>query len=100
MNNANGSKGDESSPDGKDKKAINFNTSNLSNYTQVDDGRTILGPLCDDGAPYSGIGQEEFLELQHEIHPEWNGQFEEIPDHEILCSYYTEQKITRVSARK
>lgn len=38
-----------------------------------------LGPLIADGAPYSGIGHEEFLDLQASIMPCFNGVFDPLP---------------------
>ena len=38
-----------------------------------------LGPLVDDGAPYSGMGLQEFRELQKVIMPTFNGVFDPLP---------------------
>lgn len=39
-----------------------------------------LGPLVDDGAPWSGLGMEEFLRLQSTIMLTWDGTLDELPD--------------------
>jgi len=39
-----------------------------------------IGPLLDDGAPYSGMGIQEFKMIQPMILPEWNGKFDALPD--------------------
>lgn len=39
-----------------------------------------LGPLVDDGAPYSGMGLQEFYELQRVIMPSFHGVFDPLPD--------------------
>ena len=38
-----------------------------------------LGPLIDDGAPYSGMGLEEFLELKDTIMPSFDGMLDPLP---------------------
>ena len=38
-----------------------------------------VGPLLDDGAPYSGIGLHEFTVLQPMLLPKWNGKCDAIP---------------------
>jgi len=38
-----------------------------------------IGPLLDDGAPYSGIGLDEFKLLQSIVYPSWNGKFDGLP---------------------
>ena len=37
------------------------------------------GPLLDDGAPYSGIGEHEFYILRSKLKTDFNGTFDEIP---------------------
>lgn len=39
-----------------------------------------VGPLLDDGAPYSGIGIEEFNMIQPVVIPGWKGVFDALPD--------------------
>ena len=38
-----------------------------------------IGPLVDDGAPYSGMGMHEFTLLKPVLLAEWNGQLDPIP---------------------
>ena len=38
------------------------------------------GPLVDNAAPYSGIGMKEFQLIQPIIAPDWNGEFDPLPD--------------------
>eukprot|EP00171_Calliarthron_tuberculosum_P002818 IDg2818t1 len=39
-----------------------------------------IGPLLDDGAPYSGIGLAEFTMLQEMILSNWSGEFDPLLD--------------------
>lgn len=39
-----------------------------------------VGPLLDDGAPYSGIRSAEFTVLQPVLLPSWNGQLQSLPE--------------------
>eukprot|EP00171_Calliarthron_tuberculosum_P022021 IDg22021t1 len=64
------------------KKAISFNMVNLSSKESqnVDEKRGCLGPLLDDGAPYSGIGINEFKLIQPFVLPNWSGKLDAIPE--------------------
>lgn len=42
--------------------------------------RNLIGPVLDDGAPYSGIGMDEFKIVKPIMLPEWDGKLEELPD--------------------
>ena len=68
------------------KKTLSFGMVQLKNSTseKLFESNTI-GPLLDDGAPYSGIGLEEFLVMQPLLLPKWNGKLDPVPDH--LSSY-------------
>lgn len=54
---------------------INKNQINVNNNSC-----SIVGPMLDDGAPYSAIGIEELRSLYLSILPNWNGSLESIPE--------------------
>ena len=60
------------------KKTIRFNMVQLVNDEKALD-ETVIGPLLDDGAPYSGMGLSEFKILQEILLPTWNGEFDPVP---------------------
>ncbi len=39
-----------------------------------------VGPLLDDGAPYSGIGLLDFKLIQPFMLPDWSGAYDPLPD--------------------
>ena len=39
-----------------------------------------IGPLLDDGAPYSGMGMREFRAIQPMVLPNWSGKLHKLPD--------------------
>ncbi len=57
---------------------MTFNMANLpSDGTFPAD---FIGPLLDDGAPYSGIGLDEFIMIQPLVLPAWSGTFDPLPE--------------------
>lgn len=53
------------------------------NKKQINDNKnscSIIGPMLDDGAPYSAIGIEELRSLHLSILPTWDGSLESIPE--------------------
>ena len=46
-----------------------------------------IGPLVDDGAPYSGLGVEAFHRIQPLVFPDWNGRFDALP-HSVASRPY------------
>jgi len=59
-------------------KKVSFNMVHLSNDSNLIGSP--IGPLLDDGAPYSGIGEEEFNMIQKYVCPEWTGGYGMLPD--------------------
>ena len=57
---------------------VSFHMANLKPFSasSVEDQ---LGPLVDDGAPYSSMGIYEFRELQRVTMPTFNGAFDPLP---------------------
>ena len=54
--------------------------STSATHIHTENGNTVqLGPLLDDGAPYSGMGLEEILLLKHTIMPTFNGNLDPLP---------------------
>ncbi len=39
-----------------------------------------IGPLLDDGAPYSGMRLDEFQLIKNYICSDWSGEFDDLPD--------------------
>jgi len=72
-----GSTGNQKSTPNSNGK-VSFNMVNLSQKSF--ELHNPIGPLLDDGAPYSGIGLEEFKLLQSIVYPSWNGKFDGLPD--------------------
>eukprot|EP00171_Calliarthron_tuberculosum_P001315 IDg1315t1 len=69
-----------SNASGSNKKSITFNMANISSNSCSDSiPADFVGPLLDDGAPYSGIGLSEFRLLQKVLIPDWKGKFDSIP---------------------
>ena len=66
------------------KKTISFNMANIFSSTSTTKNCTFvdpfLGPLVDDGAPYSAIGNIELRLLQDQFGYEIDAQFDSIPD--------------------
>jgi len=60
------------------RRTVTFNMATFPNMEVLLDGR--IGPLCDDGAPYCGIGLIEFNLIQPYVAPEFKGTFEELPE--------------------
>lgn len=60
------------------QKTVSFHTAQLSGHDEC--SMQCIGPLLDDGAPYSGMGIEEFKLIQPHVLPNWNGMFEPLPD--------------------
>lgn len=52
----------------------------LSGYSGSELSNTAPGPLLDDGAPYSGLGEVALCSLRSTIMTEWNGRVDPIPD--------------------
>ena len=46
----------------------------------IDTTSNITGPLVDDGAPYSGHGLQELLEIAEDIMIGWNGNLNPLPE--------------------
>lgn len=61
------------------KKSVTFNMVQLSNG-HPDIEFNSVGPLLDDGAPYSGIGMSELQLLSQLLLPLWNGTLDPVPD--------------------
>jgi len=59
-------------------RAVTFNMVNLIGSNC--DITEVAGPLLDDGAPYCGMGENEFKILQPLILPNWTGSFEDLPE--------------------
>lgn len=62
------------------KKAISFHMGNISCEESEDQFMHHYGPLLDDGAPYSGIGEIELKHIQTYVCPLWDGNLEPLPD--------------------
>lgn len=60
------------------KKSMTFNMVNISDSC-IALSNDFVGPLLDDGAPYSGLGVEEFKVLQELIMPNWDGSYDKLP---------------------
>ena len=61
------------------KKTVTFNLATVSDPLSVA-SCDFIGPLCDDGAPYSGLGQCELNILRSVLLPNWDGVLDPIPD--------------------
>lgn len=72
---------------GRPKNTVTFNmvqvNGSCSHETSFD--FNIIGPLLDDGAPYSGMGLREFTVLQPILLPNWKGTMHAVPD--VLQDY-------------
>ncbi|CAN8063104.1 unnamed protein product [Agarophyton chilense] len=60
------------------KNVLFFNMVTLGNESHP--YHNFIGPLLDDGAPYSGIGMKELHVIKHMVCPDWNGNLDPIPD--------------------
>lgn len=61
------------------KKDIRFIMAQVHDKRSTLNTSSLTGPLGDDGAPYSVIGEEEFKLLYTSLIPSWNGEFEPLP---------------------
>lgn len=57
-----------------------------------------IGPLLDDGAPYSRIGIEEFKMIKKYAHPSWNGELDELPEKVLHRPYWQYGNGTQASS--
>lgn len=71
------SKPTSSSKPASSSRSVSFNMVNLIGSTC--DISEVAGPLLDDGAPYSGMGSNEFKILQPIIFPKWTGKLDPLP---------------------
>ena len=62
------------------KPTVTFNMAQLTDHPKNFIDGDFIGPLVDDGAPYSGIGEAEFKVLQPLILPKWSGSYAELPE--------------------
>lgn len=62
----------------KTQNGLSFNMATLSGIESALNGR--VGPLCDDGAPYCGIGLTEFELIQPYVASDFKGTFDELPE--------------------
>ena len=72
----------ETKEDNAGKGAVTFNMVNVSKCPSGSSGTNFsleTGPLLDDGAPYSGIGEQEFHILRSKLQTNFNGTFDELP---------------------
>lgn len=68
------------------KKSITFNMVQLTKNFKLETNS--IGPLLDDGAPYSGMGLDEFNLLQPIIYPTWDGELLPLPKEIEACPYW------------
>lgn len=72
---------DSPQPSGQGEQTAKKVTCNMINIVgNISKIHCPIGTLLDDGAPYSGIGHEEFKLIQKFIFPNWGGIFEELPE--------------------
>lgn len=64
-------------PNNSKKNGMKFHTVTLTSETLKLNNP--IGPLLDDGAPYSGLGMEELKLIQKYVWPKWNGQLDPLP---------------------
>lgn len=85
-----GVKSFDSTPSGAQSEAllkkVTFNMVNLGEENII--LYSSIGPLFDDGAPYSGIWLEEFKIVQKLVCPSWNGNFEKLPELVLLRPFW------------
>ena len=71
--------------------AVTFNMVNVSTCSRNYSDKTFLvenGPLLDDGAPYSGVGEHEFHILRSKLKTNFNGTFDELPNEIVHRPYW------------
>lgn len=61
------------------QRSVTFNLVTVPSTHSIST-REFIGPLCDDGAPYSGLGHSELDMLLSVLLPEWDGVLDPIPD--------------------
>ena len=65
--------------DQKPKNVLSFNMSHFGNIVNATSNCSNV-PLLDDAAPYSGMGTDEFELLAPILLPNWNGEYEPLPE--------------------
>jgi len=64
----------------RSNRTVTFNMCHITNHQELFDIEdNFVGPLLDDGAPYSGIGMSELQVLAHIVLPDWNNKLDPLP---------------------